>query len=335
MAKKKNPHPPGSYEYNMWEAAQKAAADMEADKQREAQESAAAAEAEKQRKATMLQETQERFQGYTPEQIASVKGTGPQEVQDILAQRERGLAGYQAPELEAMRAQMAAGQQAGQQQRERALQAALAQRGIQGGSAAALQAQLAQQAYREKGQADTEMLLRQAERQRQALGEYEQGVMGSYQMAQERQFQELATKLAAEQAYQAQLGLEAAQKEAETFATGQKEAAKEGKVICTELYHQGLMDKAIYEADQAFGKMQDAEVMIGYHTWALPVVRLMKRSKAATWLAHKIATPWAKHMAWEMGVGDRANFIGFVLMSVGLPVCRIIGRMVGKKPVKA
>jgi hypothetical protein len=58
----------------------------------------------------------QRFEGYRPEEIKSVAAVGPQEMQETLAQRKSGLAGYQAPELEAMRAQMAAGQQAGQQQ---------------------------------------------------------------------------------------------------------------------------------------------------------------------------------------------------------------------------
>jgi hypothetical protein len=305
----------------------------EAEKKKKEAEIAAAAEAEKKRKQDeATAEIQKRFEGYTPEQIASVSGTGPAEMQATLAQREEALKGFEASQLEAMRAQMAAGQQAGQQQRERALQAALAQRGVQGGAAAALQAQMAQRAYQEKGAMDTEMLLRQEQRQREALGEYEKSVMGAYQAEQERQFQALAAQLAAEQAIQAELARQAGLEEAELYKTGQVEAAEaSGKVICTELYHQGLMSEQIYKADQAFGKIQDLEVMIGYHAWALPVVRLMKRSKAATWLAHKIATPWANQMAFEMGVVDKPNLIGMIMMVVGIPCCRLIGKLKGKR----
>jgi len=327
-----NPYERGTGSYSQWEFEQKQKAESEAEKQRKAQEDAAAAQAEKERKALMLEETQKRFEGYTPEQIASVATTGSIEQQETLAKRKSALEGYNAPELAAMQAQMAAGQQAGQQQRERALQAALAQRGVQGGAAAALQAQMAQRAYQEKGAMDQEMMLRQAQRQREALGEYEGAVQTAYQNEQERQFQELSAKLAAEQAYQAQLALEAQQQEAETYAQGQKEAAEAGgKIICTELYQQGLMDKTIYEADQAFGKLQDPEVMAGYHAWAQTVVGWMKASPTVTYITCIIATPWAKQMAYEMGVGSKPNLVGKIMMLVGLPVCRLIGKLKAKK----
>lgn len=331
-AKPINPHPPGSVAAQQWDAAQAEYENSQLAKDRQAQEAAAAAEAEKQRKALMLEETQKRFEGYTPEQIKSVAGTGPEELQKTLAMRESALQGFAAPELAAMQAQMAAGQQAGQQQRERALQAALAQRGVQGGAAAALQAQMAQRAYQEKGAMDQEMMLRQAQRQREALGEYEGSVMGAFQREQERQFQELSARLAAEQAYQAQLALEAQQKEAETYATGQKEAAEAGgKIICTELYQQGLMDKAIFEADQAFGKLQDADVMAGYHAWAETVVGWMKASPAVTRIVYLIATPWSKQMAFQMGVEAKPNLIGKALMLFGVPMCKLIGKLKAKK----
>lgn len=279
-----------------------------------------------------LEEIQKRFQGYTPAPITSVSKTGPEELQKTLKQREEALKGFESSELAAMQAQMAAGQQAGQQQRERALQAALAQRGVQGGAAAALQAQMAQRAYQEKGAMDQEMMLRQAQRQREALGEYEASVMDAFQREQERQFQELSARLAAEEAFQAEQALGSQREEAEIYAKGQERAAAAGgKIICTELYHQGLMDKTIFEADQAFGKLQDPEVMAGYHAWAETVVGWMKASPTVTRIVYLIATPWSKQMAFQMGVEARPNLIGKALMLFGVPMCKLIGKLNAKK----
>jgi hypothetical protein len=279
-----------------------------------------------------IAELQKRFEGYKPEEIKRVADVGPEEMKDILARRQSALAGFQAPELAAMQAQMALGQQAGQQQRERALQAALAKQGIRGGSAASLQAQAAQQAFREKGQMDTEMMLRQAQRQREALGEYEGGVKGSLDFAQKQQFADLARNLSMEQIIAAQQAAALQAEATKSYGESMAEASKEkGKVICTELYEQGLMTKEVFEADQRFGSLQDAETMAGYHIWAKPIVKLMKQSKLITWVVHKIATPWAKQMAFEMGVIDRPSLIGTVMMTVGLPVCRFIGGLIVKK----
>lgn len=316
-------------------AANAAKVKAEEDAKKAAAAKAAADQAEKERKAKMLEDIQKRYEGYTPKKIETVAGAGPIEMQETLAKRKSALAGYSAPELAGMQAQVAAGQQAAQQQRERALQSALAQRNIQGGTAAALQAQMAQKAYQEKALMDQEMMMKQVERQRQALGEYERSVGGSLQTEQQKQFQELSARLAAEQAYQAQLALESQQKEAEIYAKGQKEAAQQGKVICTELYNQGLMDRLVYEADQDFGKLQDYDVMLGYYTWAQYVVRWMKASSIVTNIVYCIATPWSQEMAFRMGGKSKPNFIGKILMTVGIPTCRIIGKYKAKRLIHA
>jgi hypothetical protein len=229
---------------------------------------------------------------------------------------------------------MAGTQQAAQQQRERALQAALAKQGVRGGAAASLQAQASQMAAREQAQQSTDLMLKQAQRQREALGEYETGVQSALSAEQSRLASELGVKLAAEQAAEAERARLFQEESQRQYSEDQKEAAKAGgKVICTELYEQGLMTKEIYEADQLFGQnlwKQSPETMIGYHFWAIPVVSLMKKSKLATFIAHKIATPWAKQMAYEMCVTDKSSLIGSILMGIGLPLCHVVGTIVKK-----
>lgn len=254
-----------------------------------------------------LQETIKRFESYTPGQITSVADTGPVEMQQTLAQRKSALQGYSAPELAAMQAQAASGQQAGQQQRERAMQAALAQRGIQGGAAAALQAQMAQRAYMEKGAMDQEMMMRQEQRQREALGEYEKSVMGAYQQEQERQFQELSAKLAAEQAYQAQLALEAQQTEAETYAEGQEKAAEAGAGGCCFIFLEADNGVLHRIARRARDEMMTSRNKRGYYKLSEVFVPAMRKSKvfkaSVQWLMVKPMISFGKYKYGEGKMG--------------------------------
>lgn len=105
-------------------------------------------------------------------------------------------------------------------------------------------------------------------------------------------------------------------------------------VICTELYSQGYMSDSIREADQKYGKMileTLPEVMIGYHYWATPIVGLMKKSKIFTDLVWIFAKPWSIQMAYEMGAVDKGNWIGKLLMKVGMFFSGMIGRRLIKK----
>jgi hypothetical protein len=239
MAKKTIGNPEGysaenPYKYNPglaqnWEKSQEVTKKRKVQSENKAKADKAAADAELAQKS---EEIRKRFAGMTPQQIESVAGTGPKEMQDILAQRKAGLAGFNAPQLAAMQAQMAGGQQAAEQQRNRALQASLARQGVRGGAAASLQAQAGQMAAREKAAADTQLMLQQAAQQEKALGAYEQGVSGALGAEQARQFQGLAAQLAAEQQVAA---LEAAglQKEAtESYGTSIEKAASKGSGGC-------------------------------------------------------------------------------------------------------
>ena len=102
-------------------------------------------------------------------------------------------------------------------------------------------------------------------------------------------------------------------------------------VICSELHRQGLMDEAVYYADEAFGEyLRDnhKDVLIGYHLWAKPVVSLMQKSRVFTRIVNVLAAPWSYEMARIMGENDQGSVVGKIVMFVGVPVCRAIGRVV-------
>lgn len=128
-----------------------------------------------------------------------------------------------------------------------------------------------------------------------------------------------------------------------------------GKIICTKLFELGLLPYAIYEADQRFGaelNEKHPDIYDGYYAWAIIVVEWMegRGPDCMLWIrnpnerrdeqiylsrkwAEEIATPWAKQMAHMMGVEPKSNLTGKVLMSVGIPICKVIGmwrRIFGK-----
>jgi hypothetical protein len=90
------------------------------------------------------------------------------------------------------------------------------------------------------------------------------------------------------------------------------------------------MPRHIFAADQAFGALmceRDPDVIVGYHLWAQPVVTMMHKSKLFTGIVKAIAMPWACEMAFQMGVEHEGNLIGKILMTIGLPTCRILGKL--------
>ena len=121
-----------------------------------------------------------------------------------------------------------------------------------------------------------------------------------------------------------------------------------GSVICSKLHELGILPDDIYVADEQFGKLLREEHMYiyeGYRVWADTVVDWMngkgpdmivwekdsiKRREQLTafiteW-ATIIAVPWAEHMAYRMGVREKDNYTGRVLMYLGIPLCAAVGK---------
>jgi hypothetical protein len=121
------------------------------------------------------------------------------------------------------------------------------------------------------------------------------------------------------------------------------------KIICTKLFDLGLMKKNIFEADQAFGERlqkTNPDIYNGYRAWAEivvdwmdgkgpdfmvwikdPVARKEAQKVAITKMAINIGTPWSEHMAFRMGALKQDNFRGKVLMTIGVPICRLLDKV--------
>lgn len=262
--------------------------------------------------------------------LTETPGTPGIDFKDILEKRKAGLGGFSSEEAAAQRAQMALGLGRQQEAARRQLLAAQAKSGIKGGAAAAQQGRFAEQAMAQRAGSEQELFIKNIAEQQKRLKEYE-----DLQKAQ--QFGGLAAELTRWQMAQAESAAQKQLKAADIAAQGQVQAAKEGKIICTELYHQGLMDHDTFEADQAFGRImwqKDPAVMVGYHAWARPLVRLMKRSRLFTKVVAFFALPWAKEMDHRMGAQHNGSKFGKALMAFGVPFCRLIGKALKKRGVE-
>jgi hypothetical protein len=112
----------------------------------------------------------------------------------------------------------------------------------------------------------------------------------------------------------------------------------------------GYLSDEIYQADEMFGhwlRSNDPDAYYGYLKWARVVVDWMsnegpqcmfwiqdkkirneKQREMATRWARRIATPWAQHMAYKMGVLKEDNRAGRYIMTIGIAVSRLIGKFV-------
>lgn len=130
------------------------------------------------------------------------------------------------------------------------------------------------------------------------------------------------------------------------------------KIICTKLHELGYLPDEIFVADQLFGEWlreNDPYAYYGYIKWASVVVdwmdkdgpqcmfwirdkkvRNQKQQEMAIKWAKRIATPWAQHMAYKMGVLKEDNRAGRTIMKTGLFISRLIGKLTkAKEPTKS
>jgi hypothetical protein len=101
-------------------------------------------------------------------------------------------------------------------------------------------------------------------------------------------------------------------------------------VICSELHRQGLMSDEIYLADEKFGEQlleTHPEILKGYTMFATPIVEKMQESEEFTQTIKTIAEPWTEEMAYRVGARESGNFVGAMMMNVGMVIFWITGSL--------
>ena len=101
-----------------------------------------------------------------------------------------------------------------------------------------------------------------------------------------------------------------------------------GKIICTELCEQGYITKEVLDLDYRHSdNNMDLATKVGYWKWATPIVNLMRKSSIFTQVVRPFGVAWAHEMAHrEEPTKYSGNILGKLLMLIGVPLCRYIGK---------
>jgi hypothetical protein len=102
----------------------------------------------------------------------------------------------------------------------------------------------------------------------------------------------------------------------------------DSRVICTHLVKVGKMDRALWRADIEFTRYLSEATVRGYHFWAIPYVRLMRRYAFAEAIVAPLAIARAKEVAHVMNLRDCGSFLGRLVRIVGEPACWLLGTFV-------
>ncbi|MCG8510390.1 MAG: hypothetical protein MI741_14275, partial [Rhodospirillales bacterium] len=101
------------------------------------------------------------------------------------------------------------------------------------------------------------------------------------------------------------------------------------RVICTELVRQGRLDTGLYFLDLRFAEQRLSPAHLrGYHLWAVPLVRLMRRSRLATAIIAPLARWRAEEVAHILGKRRRGSLRGKAVRLLGEPLCWLLGQVV-------
>lgn len=101
------------------------------------------------------------------------------------------------------------------------------------------------------------------------------------------------------------------------------------RVICTELHRQGLLSREDWLRDLDFTRRAlTATHVRGYHAWAIPTVRWMKRNELLCRIIRAVAQARANEIAYLTGNRDRSDLLGRIIRYTCEPLCWLIGRLI-------
>jgi hypothetical protein len=108
----------------------------------------------------------------------------------------------------------------------------------------------------------------------------------------------------------------------DTATEGGAEAGAAAWVICTELHSQKLLETNLYLASALRALELSPQLMRGYHAWAIPVTKWMRKSPALSDILAPIAVARCKYLLGEF------NLIGWATVALGEPMCSLIGAFI-------
>ena len=109
------------------------------------------------------------------------------------------------------------------------------------------------------------------------------------------------------------------------------------KIICTELYNLGYLDKEKYEMDLEYAAEHfSQEAVYGYQAWAIPVVKAMRKNPEETRESVVLlVNSFIEEISYRMGKQETGNEIGAMFLDRGIPLFERIGKHINEPDWKA
>jgi len=102
-----------------------------------------------------------------------------------------------------------------------------------------------------------------------------------------------------------------------------------GTVICTQMMTWGLMSPRDRRISSIYAqKFLPKSFMDGYHVWAVPYVRLMRRSKLATALIVPFVYHRTAEVKFRLGLSKKGSWRGKLICALHDPFCCLLGKIV-------
>jgi hypothetical protein len=118
------------------------------------------------------------------------------------------------------------------------------------------------------------------------------------------------------------------------IGTSDQSQRDSGRVICTHFVRMKKMDSTLQRIDVRFTYEHLSRATVrGYHFWAVPYVRFMRRDTFMAKIAARVMLPlatWrALECAWQMGKGRGPHLRGKIVRLILEPICWALGQFVG------
>ena len=211
--------------------------------------------------------------------------------------------------------------------------AAAAAEGMTPGEAAQERAAQEQAAAQQAAdQTATETANRQAYAEAVAQAQAEQRAADQAASEQAASEQAAAEKAASEQTTSEQTTSDSESTGGESTGGGGGGGSSSSRVICTHFYQKGEMSREMWKADLEYTfKHLSPTTVRGYQYWAIPYVKLMRKSKLAEDAMRPVAMYRAKELMYQMGKSDKGSMLGKFFRLVFEPACFVIGIFVGEQ----
>jgi hypothetical protein len=118
------------------------------------------------------------------------------------------------------------------------------------------------------------------------------------------------------------------------FKQSQRDSDSDGgsRVICTHFLETRKLDRALWVADIRYTQKHISPITVrGYHYWAIPYVRLMRRNNFFELVMLPLAKWRAEEIAYQVGLRRMPCIRGKFIRLFGEPLCWLLGCFVTER----